>query len=325
MVDFSNFHLSYQEIRSLYSELEIFKHYFPDLTLGCKNNSPYRVDNNPSFLVNANPDLTIYWKDMKTGEYGNVFSLLSKVFRCDFVNTLVRITQDIYLKNPRLIPFKPIENVKVSQNKETYFGVNRRAWMDYDLEYWGQFGITHETLVRYNVSPIKTIFSGNQIIIADKLAYVYKEFKDGIISLKTYQPESIDDKWKTNCSQHTGTWEGWSQLPKSGDVLIWTKSRKDIMSIWDTLGIPAVSLQSELMKPKPHIVKELKSRFKIIYLLYDNDFDSIENWGQIQAEKLSQEYNLINIKIPDEYESKDYSTLYFKHTQDYETKFKALL
>ena len=104
-------------------------------------------------------------------------------------------------------------------------------------------------------------------------------------------------------------WQGWKQLPEKGDELIITKSLKDVMSIDSILGIPAVSLQSEGTKPKPHIIQELKNRFKTIYLLYDNDFDKEKNWGQIFAKELYKEFDMINLMIPSEFESKDFSDL----------------
>jgi hypothetical protein len=312
MLDFSLYSLSYGEIESIYTHEELLKHYFPDLKLG-KNCSPFRKDSNPSFSIfkyNGN----LYFKDLKTGDKGNIYVLIGKLIGKDFEGVLRAITQEIWAKNPKThkITKKIIEK---EAKKQLDLSVKRRAWNEDDVVYWSQFGISHETLLRYNVAPIEFIFIEGKVVKCDKLAYVYKEIKDGIITLKTYQPYSEDFKWRSNCLEANAVWEGWSQLPETGDLLIWTKSRKDVMSIFETTSVPAISLQSESMIPKKQVVNQLKKRFKTIILLYDNDWDSTENWGRNLGKKLSELFNLKQIEIDESYKAKDYSTLYSIYKQ----------
>lgn len=84
------------------------------------------------------------------------------------------------------------------------------------------------------------------------------------------------------------------------------------MSIYSTSGIPSVSCQAESILPKATVVGELKERFKRIILLYDNDYKSSKNWGFIQANKISKQYNLPFIMIPNEFKAKDYFELVTK-------------
>ena len=67
------------------------------------------------------------------------------------------------------------------------------------------------------------------------------------------------------------------------------------MSIKSLLNIPSVSLQAEGTTPKPHIIEELKERFETIYVLYDNDYDKEQNWGQLFGNEIADRYNLINL------------------------------
>ena len=101
----------------------------------------------------------------------------------------------------------------------------------------------------------------------------------------------------------------WQQLPKFGDNLIITSSRKDALCIWENSGIPSCSLQAESYLPKKHVIQELKDRFKNIYVLYDNDFDKEKNYGDIYGEELSKQFELIKLKLPDELKVKDTSDL----------------
>jgi hypothetical protein len=85
------------------------------------------------------------------------------------------------------------------------------------------------------------------------------------------------------------------------------------MAITNLTGIPAVALQSESATPKAKIIKELKDRFRTIFILYDNDFDKEVNWGQQFGKELSEMYFLPQIEIPSIYKSKDFSDLVKNH------------
>ena len=69
-------------------------------------------------------------------------------------------------------------------------------------------------------------------------------------------------------------------------------------------------LQAESYIPKKHVVQQLKDRFKKIFVLYDNDFNKEENYGRELGKEIAQEFDLIQIEIPDKYKSKDPSDLF---------------
>jgi hypothetical protein len=74
-------------------------------------------------------------------------------------------------------------------------------------------------------------------------------------------------------------------------------------------GYNAIALQSEMQIPSEKLISELKTRFKTIDILYDNDFDKVTNPGQTMAVKICDLYGFNNICIPDSYQSKDPSDL----------------
>jgi hypothetical protein len=222
---------------------------------------------------------------------------------------------------------KPVakeDNRDVIVDKISNFTLQRktREWKLYDIHYWLKYGIDYNTLVKYNVKPIEYIFLNNTIVKADKYAYCFTEFKDNLETYKIYQPFNTKYKWINN--HDYSVWQGWSQMPEKGDYLIITKSLKDVMAIVNTTSFYAVSLQAESVHPKTNIIDELKERFEDIFLLYDNDYDKSTNWGQKYAEKLSNLHRLLNIKIEDSMEAKDYTDLIEKigveKAQNYLTK-----
>lgn len=223
--------------------------------------------------------------------------------------------QELYqlLNSKTTKPIKKLKSKKKGLSKLVDLKVKIRDWNKEDIEYWESYGISLEYLKYFSVFPISHIImeyaTDNVVSIPHKLSYVYVEFKDNKTSLKIYQPlAQRENKFKNN--HNNSVWDLWNCLPDKGDKLIITSSRKDAMCLWANLGIPSICMQSESTSPKPQVMQELKERFNTIYVLYDNDYSNSANPGQFFGNKLAQDYNLINICIPTELESKDASDLY---------------
>ena len=136
--------------------------------------------------------------------------------------------------------------------------------------------------------------------------YAYKIFD----KFKIYRPYSLyrKDKWRTNCS--TIDVQGFEQLPENGDLLIITKSLKDVMVLYK-LGYNAVALQSENDKLNYKIYQNLSERFKRIVILFDNDEPGILN-----AEIFSERYGIPYTFIPISEKIKDISDYIHYHGID---------
>lgn len=308
-----------QGILEYIQDIDVYKKYMDgkDVELRGGLHSPLREDNNPSFGFFIGKDGEVCFKDFVKGS-GDFVKFVQIKFNIDFIQALSKIIVDFNIQDNFV--YKKYDNVvnKTTYNKQDRTNLvkngnpvrlNKRSrdWRMYDVKFWSDFGITRKTLDKYYVKPIDYIFINDQIIKADKYAYCFTEYKDGLETFKIYQPFNEKYKWLNN--HDYSTWQGWEQLPESGSHLIITKSLKDVMAITEVYGIPAVSLQAESVTPKTHIIEELKNRFFNVYLLYDNDFDKDENWGQIFAEKLSKEFDIENVFIPTIYKSKDFSDL----------------
>lgn len=310
---------TFLEIISLVSEFQILGYYLGISEIPVVINSPLRIDNNPSFGIYTRDNVRVYYCDFSTGDKGSLFSLLSDMWKISLQESYDRIYADIPLIKGTSSFIKNITSSgsRVVYNKDTDVQCKIREWKKHDLEYWELYGISKEYLIFGDVYPIShTIITKNNrkmVIPAEKYAYVYVEKKDGITTLKLYQPFSKDFKW---FSKHDASvWDLWTKIPEKGENLIITSSRKDALTIIENCHIPTLSLQGEGYIPKEKIVNSLKERFQNIFILYDNDFDAEENHGRLLGAKIAKMYDLKQIEIPTEYQSKDPSDLCHNHNR----------
>lgn len=297
-------------------EFDILSHYLNISHIPCVICSPLRVDNHPSFGLWSKDGKSINFVDFANKDSGDIYDLLGKMWNTDYQGVLLKIQND--LPNIQQKEFNLVATTSVKQsNKKTYHSdvdlkCKTRVWKKHDLEYWEQYGISLNWLRFGDIYPIShiIIIKGEKeyIISAEKYAYVYVERKDGDVSLKIYQPFSNNFKWRNK--HDSSVWDLWTKLPEKGDSLIITSSRKDALCIWENTGIPSISLQAESYLPKQHVVQQLKDRFRKVYVLYDNDFNSTkENYGRIFGKTMAESFDLIQLEIPNKYESKDPSDL----------------
>lgn len=307
------------ELLQQLSELDILYHYLGIDKLPTVIHSPLRVDNNPSFGLLLSEFNTVHYYDFATGEFGNLFQLLSLMWNCPYSEVFHKISLNI----EKIITEAPIHKnyskyrKSVNHTPLDHFNVSLRVYRDYDYVFWNQFGITKDWLNFGKIYPISHILlksdERDYVIPAEKYAYVYVELKDNIPTIKIYQPYSAHFKWRS--LHNSSVWDLWAQLPPKGDKLIITSSRKDALSLWANVGIPATGLQAESCIPKPQVINELKARFNKVYVLYDNDYDKPKNYGRIYGNALASKFGLTQIEIPEEYNSKDPSDLFKNHGQ----------
>lgn len=249
------------------------------------------------------------YKDFATGDTGNVVKFVQTMFTLSYHKALEKIWNDLILtgkikqRKPR-IDSEPKDPTKV-------IGIKRKNFTKTDDDFWSRYGIDRETLKEFNVYPIDSFWVNDiqQPFKYEKESpmYAYKVFD----KFKIYRPYSKrrEDKWRNNCGQYDV--QGYEQLPKTGDLLIITKSLKDVMILY-TLGYNAISPQSENSSIPKKVIEELHTRFSKIIILFDNDESGI-----IGANKLSEKYN-----IPKVFLSKHYNEIYrIKDVSDHYKEF----
>lgn len=319
--------ISRNEIFSKFSESQILSSVFPEITsLPCLMCSPLRQDKHPSFSIYMSNGGHIYYKDHATGERGGLLDLLCNYWNCTFNQVLDKLCT-ILIGNGE-ITIKP-KQIKTLTRKEadqlSKVQVVVRPWRDYDYEYWASYGVEKQWLKYAEIYPIshkiitkkdpETGKSVKHIFSSDKYAYCFVERKEGNLSLKIYQPFNKKGfKW---CSKMDGSTIGlWTKIPEYGDRVVICSSMKDALCLSCQCHIPTLCLQGEGYNISETACKELKRRYKRVFICFDTDTP-----GRKDAEKLSRETGFTNI-VPDLGSEKDLSD-YFKSLENKED-FKQL-
>lgn len=302
-----NEQITKDDILSTISQEQIYSHYLGEeivhKTIIC---SPLRNDNVPSFGFYYRRDGSgvLMFNDLATHDSGDCFVFVCKLFRLGFKEALWKIAYDFGLSDVEVDAEKKkvLTTPKVVDTTPIKIGIKSRKWQQRDKKFWGSFGITKETLMKFNVIPITHVFFNNSPKKTDELAYAYLEQKDNHTSYKIYQPFSKRHKWINNAN--SSVHQGYSQLPKSGKVLIITKSLKDVMSLHDVANLSSVGLQSESIMMKHSVMDEYKSRFEHVICLFDND-----KAGMKLSKEFSDEYQIPYFMMPKIKNVTDFSDL----------------
>ena len=284
-------------ILSRVTEYEIYAHYLGEFKVGAIYNSPFRKDKNPSFgIYYSKRSRQLLFKDHGTGDCGNVIKFVSLMTGLTNYNDILKNIVD----RLSITPDTKLDSSKqYIPSTETVIGIVRQPFTQVDLDYWSQFNISEKTLKKFNVSSIKYYLCNGivkGIYKEDNPMYAYKVFNN----FKIYRP--LGDKytkWRNNLSQDDI--QGWEQLPKKGNILIITKSLKDVMCLHE-MGIPAISPSSESTFISDAALEALKKRFKRILVCFDRDVPGVRYLRKISL-KTGLEGFLLNKKL----KSKDIS------------------
>lgn len=287
------------EIVSKISESEILYHYLGVTEIPCVINSPLREDRNPSFGLYSLDGEHVFYRDFSTKDTGGTFTLFSRLWGINFQEVLNRIYKELIQNNytTHTIVGKQaqVRSIKNLDN-DTTLDVKVRDWKDYDLEYWGSYGITLEWLQWAEVYPIShkfvTKFCRTYTFPADKYAYVYVEHKEGRTTLKVYQPFNKNGfKWSNKHDRSVVSL--WTKIPEYGSKVVICSSLKDALTLSANTNIPALAIQGEGYVMSDTAINELKRRFTKQYIILDNDKAGIDD-----AAKLSASTGFINLVIP---------------------------
>lgn len=291
------FNITLDWILSRVTEYDIYAAYIGNFKVGMIYNSPLRKDKTPSFgCFYSRKTKQLLFKDHGTGQCGNVIKFIelytgitnySDILK-DIVEKL-KITNDTQLvSSKQYIPLT-----------ETVIGVVRQEFTETDINYWKQFNISVETLRKFGVSSIKYYLCNGivkSIYKEDNPMYAYKVYNH----FKIYKPLADKyTKWRNNLTELDI--QGFKQLPKTGNILIITKSMKDVMCLYE-MGIPAISPSSESTFIPDKILEQLKKRFKRIIILFDRDEAGVK-----YLRKMSLKTGLEGMLVHKKFKAKDIS------------------
>ena len=292
--------MSLRDLLEKVSDYDIYSYYLGSFKPKVLMNSPLRPDDKiPSFAIFPSKTGDLLFKDHGTGEAGNALKFIKLYKDINTKDELERELLRIVRKmNPMLGEVKPT-HVKTVGLGLTEIGIVRQPFTEVDKAYWKQFHISIDTLRKFNVFSIKYFLCNNivrGVYKDDCPMYAYKVDD----KFKIYRPLATKyTKWRTNLN-NTNI-QGYAQLPEKGDLLVITKSLKDVMCLYE-MGITAVSPSSETTFLPDNVLESLHKRFKHIIILYDRDEAGVRN-----ARQYSKQYGLDAIFVHKKFKAKDVS------------------
>lgn len=273
------------------SQEEIFQRYMGrPVELHCKFLSPLRADNSPTCTMKYFRGKLIF-RDWALPYAMDCFDFVQAKYTCTYDDALRQIASDFELsdKDPELNADylnQPPRDSSKSNKKRIHVKIQK--FTEQDKEYLRSYHLGPEQMKKFKVLSLKSVW------LNDELTY-YRNDQDPVLGYYFGKDEEGNQRWKIYFYRrtsgirficNTNRIQGWVQLPEKDDVLVFTKSLKDVM-VLDLFGIPAIAMQSEGLMPYPRIIDELEERFGRIYSLYDFDRAGIHG-----AQKLKQRYGI---------------------------------
>lgn len=267
--------LTKEDILSKISEEDIFRKYSDFQEVGKKFFSPFKKERTPSCLVHPISNY-LYFKDFSSGKTGNCLSLVMELENCTYQEALVIIKKDFNIKkdfSSRLISNKEyipkITNIKIRSID----------WNSKYLEYWEQYGISKETLIKFNIKPISHYWINyDRFKVEFGFAYILQD------KFKILQP--YDELWKWISNTNKDIVQGIEQLDYPKDIIV-TSSLKDVAIIWEQLKIQAIAPNSENTMLPNWVIEKLKQLNTTIW------FNSDEA-GYLGASKYKDDFRIFN-------------------------------
>ena len=279
--------------------------------------NPLRRDNKVTCSFYRNKSNELIFHDFATGEHLNFISVVMTKFRINYYTALNLIAKDFGLKKSN-IKVKQVQEITTTFKSKgsANIQIETKEFTKFELQWWNEYGITLDILHKYHVYSCKNIFlNGNLFTNNSKLTFGYYGGKmDNLELWRIYYSQRKEYRFLTNWPAKKI--QGFNQIPKSGKLLIITKSMKDVMCLY-SLGISAIAPNSENLFISDNVLKDLRNRFKYIVVLYDNDLPGIHNMNKIKKEHPE----LIFQWIPRKYEAKDISDFYKKYKKDKTIEF----
>lgn len=267
--------LSNDDILERVDEYSLYCHYlgYEPIPGTGKYRSPIRPDDeDPSFGIFYSTkarNREFLWKDQATGEVGDIFYLVQRMFPPDTKQQARdRIINDMGLD---LRSTSTSERVVLHDPPASFvskISVIPRSFTTNERRYWDEINISAAINEYYKTTAVDYYWLAEN----QEVPYKGKEFTFSYQiwdKYKIYQPYATKDhKFRHNFTEQYI--EGLLQLQYKSPLLVITKSSKDIQFLF-SLGYEAISPRSENTPIGCYILDLLKQRYKTVVTLFDND------------------------------------------------------
>jgi 5S rRNA maturation endonuclease (ribonuclease M5) len=239
--------------------------------------SPLRQDNHVTVSFYKSKSGILYMHDFATNEHIDCWNLVMRLYNCNYYEALKIIAQDFNLINNNSINVvkapKIVESLKETESAKIQ--VQIKDYTEEELEWWKSFGISKKTLKKYHIFSLQHVFLNGELKFSSTkqcpiYGYYFGKDKNKQELWKIYFPMNKEKGIRFINNLSKKILQGYHQLPKTGDLLVITKSMKDVAAMYE-FGIAAVSTPSESTFVLDKQLEEFKSRFKHIIVIFDSD------------------------------------------------------
>jgi hypothetical protein len=292
--------LSRDYIYKTFSQEAIFEAYGIPVVKG-NFVSPLRRDRSPTCAFQYSGNILRYY-DNRPGEFcGDAISMVMHLKHLTYQEALLDIynTMNNSTSNNNFATRRSNGEL-IKQKGSTEIKIKFKEFSNKELEYWKQYGISLETLQRFNIRSCTKLYIKTKsldfenCVRGSEMCFVYI-FADN--SVKAYFPERDKYRFISN-----SRWIQGLEYLDNPELLVITKSFKDVVCL-SLFGIQAVAMQGESVLPPAWLV----NKYNCVYLA-DNDAP-----GKRAAVLIRKKYNIPIALFPQEYREmgiKDFSDAY---------------
>ena len=263
-------------ILSKVNQESIMQHYTGnDVTSKKLVTSCLRSDNHVTVGYYKSKSGILYMHDFATNEHLDCWNVVMRLYNCSFYKALDIIANDFGLSDKNVVPTKINIIPEIKETESSIIQVQIKDFTDRELEWWKSFGISKKTLKKYHIFSVQHVFLNGELKFTSSeqcpiYGYYFGKDKNKKEFWKIYFPMNKNKGIRFINNLPKKILQGYHQLPKNGDLLVITKSMKDLCAMYE-FNIPAVSTASESTFISDKQLEEFKSRFKHIIVIFDSD------------------------------------------------------
>jgi DNA primase len=279
--------LTIEEIKARLSDYDIFRWYMPDKSwkLNAVTFSPFRNENNPSFLIGNKHGNLSFIDFADTSRRGDCFTFVKMLYNFSTIDdVLKRIDLDFNLgiSNGQVNDSykKIISEYKQPEESKRYSLIQAvtRKFTKEELDYWAQYHQDIQDLRDNNIYSIKKLYLNKQLFSLKETELRFGYFYDG--HWKIYRPfGDKKSKWVPNNVPIT-TMDGKQDVENCRIAFI-NKSKKDYMVIKKIYPCTCAVQNEGVACFSPENIEFLKANSDVQILSFDSDVTGVANSQQI--------------------------------------------
>jgi DNA primase len=269
------------------SEYDIFMFYMPDKKwrLNVVTHSPFRKENNPSFLI-GNKYGSYYYIDFgDTSKRGDCFQFVKDLYSLSSMDEVLKIIDRDFglgISCASLHDYKKIiseyKKPEIIEKSYSLIQVKTRKFTKEELAYWNNYHQDIEDLRRENIYSISKLYFNRQVFPLKETELRFGYYYDGC--WKIYRPfGDKQNKWMPNNVPIT-TMDGEKNIQKDQMAFI-NKSKKDYMVIKKIYPYTCAVQNEGVACFSEKNVEHLKANSKEQILSFDSDVTGVKNSQQI--------------------------------------------